>query len=93
MRYRAPSNDDHERWRNAIKGYRQSIGLSVEGMAKALGIPAFRLDKIEKGVQPASADLEAKACSLWEDHMERDYEESRPFFDEFELERQEFLDE
>ena len=85
MKYRKPDNDDQARWAKDIKNYRLHIGLSVESMAKHLGIPAFRLSKIEAGVQPATEELCLKASEVWEDFSERDYEESR---DESELLRE-----
>ena len=77
MRYRKPDNEEQARWRSDIESCRKYIGLSVEAMAKHLGIPAFRLDKIEKGVQPATEELARQANDLWEEFSEREHEEAQ----------------
>ena len=75
MRYsglKKVSVEDLEEWRKTIWGCRISAALTIEEMAKKLGIPAFRLDKIEKAAQPATealADLalEISGGDRWDD--------------------------
>jgi transcriptional regulator with XRE-family HTH domain len=74
MRYRSPANEKLELWRHDLKSYRQQSGLSVEAMAKHLGIPAFRLTKIEAGVQPATEELALRASEVWANYTDRDYD-------------------
>jgi transcriptional regulator with XRE-family HTH domain len=65
-----------------VKGFRLAVGLSLEAFAKRLGIPAFRLDKIEKGIQICSEELRLKASEVYGEEQEILFPE--PDFDELE---------
>ena len=82
MKYRAPDDNEQAERRKHLKNYRLHVGLSIEGMAKILGISAFRLDKIEQGVQPCSEELVLQASEVWFESMEEDYHCSQPDEDE-----------
>lgn len=56
--------EDLELWRKEIRQARISAALTIEEMAKKLKIPAFRLDKIEKGSQPATEALWDQALEI-----------------------------
>ena len=64
MKYRAPDDSDQKRLRDDLNGYRRCAGLTLPQMAAKLGIPAFRLEKIEKGIQPCPEDLVLKASEI-----------------------------
>ena len=66
--------------------YRKQLKLEIPEMAEKLGLSAFRLDKIEKGIQPCSEELFDKATELrFPDHQQElddDQESVYLFLDE-----------
>ena len=54
-----------------IRCHRDQLKLEISEMAEKLGISAFRLDKIEKGIQPCSGELLEAASELrWPDRLD-----------------------
>lgn len=82
MRYRDPHDQEQVQRREDLAYYRKRLGLSLPEMATKLKVAAFRLDKIEKGIQPCSEELVLAASEIWELQNERFQEdEDREFWD------------
>jgi len=72
------NDGDQIQWRKDLKGYRLSLGFSLELMAKKMGMTAFRLDKIEQGIQQCSEELVLQASEIYGEETEREHDECLP---------------